>query len=539
MPEEKLIRVPLEQLEPAPENPRKTHDESGIAELADSIAVQGLLQNLVAYEEGGKYLVVAGGRRLAALRLLESQDRLPQDLKEIPVLLTSKDAGLELAIIENLQREDPPPLEEAVAYAQLLERGLDPAEIAKRVGKSEKLVRDRIALARKLGDTGKQLLANGKISLNTAYLLARLPLEEQEPAAGKFLLDPDGAMAYLKGLFTSNTFPKSRAIFPLDDYTREGGEVLEGLFGEGEPLLLNRPLAMRLQEEAAKKMADNFAKQGPAELVIGSFDVSSYRQAREGETGTTYVVFDPETGTVTVHVNMTEAGNQNSPASDPVPAIAPTVSPGPAPNTVAGNPTATVRREEPSAPKPSQRIKDEWEALKVGAAARYLHQGSTRLAKALAIYAAVNPTAGYYLSAIKNRIGEWFYPKREERDLQREKGLRERLKQLVGSSPSLPELIAMNDEDLDEAFRLIMALAMHRAPSFPNVDFTEMLTVGDLDADFVKGLPKQVIVEALEECEISHKKTAKKNSLAALLLERTSCPVPAAIVSFIEKEGKR
>ncbi|MEM9016271.1 MAG: ParB/RepB/Spo0J family partition protein [Verrucomicrobiota bacterium] len=138
---EQVLRVALDEVVPSPLQPRKRFHEENLDELVDSIREHGVIQPLVVREVDGKYELIAGERRWRASTKLA--------LEEVPVILreASDRDVLEMALIENLQREDLDPLEEAEAYARLArDFGLKQEEIAKRVGKNRTTVSNAIRL---------------------------------------------------------------------------------------------------------------------------------------------------------------------------------------------------------------------------------------------------------------------------------------------------------------------------------------------------------------------------------------------------------
>lgn len=138
---ERVLRVALDEVVPSPLQPRKRFHEENLDELVESIREHGVIQPLVVREVGGKYELIAGERRWRASTKL--------GLDEVPVILreASDQDVLEMALIENLQREDLDPLEEAEAYARLSrDFGLKQEEIAQRVGKNRATVSNAIRL---------------------------------------------------------------------------------------------------------------------------------------------------------------------------------------------------------------------------------------------------------------------------------------------------------------------------------------------------------------------------------------------------------
>ncbi|MDR6189638.1 ParB/RepB/Spo0J family partition protein [Agrobacterium pusense] len=119
-------RITLNRLVPSPANVRRINSTVGVSELADSIEAVGLLHNLTVRKgKKGKYEVVAGSRRLAALRLLAKEGRVAEDA-EIPCNLRNTDNHTELSLAENVQREAMHIVDEILSYRQLAENGMAP-----------------------------------------------------------------------------------------------------------------------------------------------------------------------------------------------------------------------------------------------------------------------------------------------------------------------------------------------------------------------------------------------------------------------------
>jgi len=138
---DRVQRVPLDRIRPCPLQPRKDFSPESLRELADSIREQGIVQPLVVRDRNGFYELIAGERRWRAAQLL--------NLPEVPVIVREADdrAALELALIENLQRENLNALEEAHGYAELAEQfQLTQEEIAAKVGKGRVVVANALRL---------------------------------------------------------------------------------------------------------------------------------------------------------------------------------------------------------------------------------------------------------------------------------------------------------------------------------------------------------------------------------------------------------
>lgn len=171
--EGQIINVPVSDVEPNREQPRKYFDKEKIAELSSSIAEHGLLQPIIVRKNGDRYTIISGERRWRASRMA--------GLKEVPVIVKETDdkTALELALIENLQREDLNAVEEAKGYKNLAEEySLTQEQIAKRVGKSRPAVANAMRILA-LPDEILDLVLAGKIS--SGHARALLPLTEKYP----------------------------------------------------------------------------------------------------------------------------------------------------------------------------------------------------------------------------------------------------------------------------------------------------------------------------------------------------------------------
>ena len=176
-----VVSVPVERLRPNRLQPRRRFDESGLEELAESIRAQGIIQPIVAVaEKDGSYTIVAGERRWRASQRA--------GLAEVPVVVREL-AGdrelLELALVENLQRADLNPVEEAEAYRTLQDSfGLGQEEIAARVGKARTTVTNTLRLL-KLPDEVTDLLRDGSLTAGQARPLLALADGEAQVALAR------------------------------------------------------------------------------------------------------------------------------------------------------------------------------------------------------------------------------------------------------------------------------------------------------------------------------------------------------------------
>jgi ParB family chromosome partitioning protein len=168
------VEIPVDQISPNPHQPRQTMNQEKLQELAHSIAAHGLIQPLVVTRVGTSYQLIAGERRWRASQLA--------GLTTVPVIIkeTSPQQMLELALVENIQRADLNPLEEAEAYAQLMQEfGLTQEAVAERVGKSRTAVANIVRLLN-LPEEARVALAGGEISEGHARALLSLKKQRDQ-----------------------------------------------------------------------------------------------------------------------------------------------------------------------------------------------------------------------------------------------------------------------------------------------------------------------------------------------------------------------
>ena len=181
---EQVRRVALERVRPCPFQPRKEFAPEALQELADSIREQGIIQPLLVREKPDGFELIAGERRWRAAQLA--------GLKEVPVLVREADdrAVLELALIENLQRENLNPIEEARGYSELIGTfQLRQEDVSSKVGKSRAVVANALRLLKLPNDVQVQV-RDGRLSVGHAKVILGLPgADEQKLAAERVLKD--------------------------------------------------------------------------------------------------------------------------------------------------------------------------------------------------------------------------------------------------------------------------------------------------------------------------------------------------------------
>ncbi len=209
--------IPINDIRPNPQQPRRRFDQDGLRELSESIAAYGILQPLTVRAQNGGYELVAGERRWRAARMA--------GLRQVPCLLArvdEEDAAL-LALIENLQRRDLDYMEEASAIARLLRRyGLSQQQAAEKLGRSQSAVANKLRLLR-LEEPVVDALRRYGLTERHARALLRLEDGEQRLAAaehmGKRGMNVAAAEAYIEQLIarSQTTPPKRRSTYVIKD----------------------------------------------------------------------------------------------------------------------------------------------------------------------------------------------------------------------------------------------------------------------------------------------------------------------------------
>jgi ParB family transcriptional regulator, chromosome partitioning protein len=204
----KYFSCPIEEIKPNKEQPRKTFVNEKLEELAASIREKGIIQPLVVVRKAGHYELIAGERRWRAAQ--------EAGLREVPVVIqdVSEETALEMALIENIQREDLNAVEEAEAYQALLQRfSLSQEELAKRVGKERSTIANALRLLRLPAEI-KRDVAEDRISMGHARALLTLDDPEEQKAARdeivKQKLSVREAEALLKRMKAPKAAPKPK-----------------------------------------------------------------------------------------------------------------------------------------------------------------------------------------------------------------------------------------------------------------------------------------------------------------------------------------
>ncbi|MCZ7935720.1 ParB/RepB/Spo0J family partition protein [Agrobacterium leguminum] len=257
--------IALNRLVPSKANVRRVNAAVGVSELADSIEAHGLIHNLtVRKAKKGRYEVIAGSRRLAALRLLAKEGRLAEDA-EIPCNLREEGSDTEISLAENVQREVMHVVDEILAYRQLAEGGMAPETIAARFGQPVITVRQRLKLAH-LSPKLLDVMRGDGLTIEQARALALSDSHEEQEGVWFGLPDwnrePRSIRAMLTQEHVRSTDRLARFV-GLDAYEAAGGAVLRDLFAEDSgTFLTDRALLTQLAMDALEQAAVPLSAEG-------------------------------------------------------------------------------------------------------------------------------------------------------------------------------------------------------------------------------------------------------------------------------------
>ncbi len=240
--EVKVVKIAVDQIFPNPYQPRKNFDEEALRDLSASIAQFGVLQPLlVAPADNGRYMLIAGERRLRASKMAK--------LQEVPVIIseyTSQQIA-EIALIENLQREDLHFLEEAEGYEQLMEEfHLTQEAMAARVGKKQSTIANKLRLLR-LSDRIRKILVEGGLTERHARALLKLDDEEKQVQVLTVVLDNGYSVrqteSYIEKLLEDKKQEKKKRMVIVNDvriYLNSIKQVVSAIKDVGIPVAMEQ-----------------------------------------------------------------------------------------------------------------------------------------------------------------------------------------------------------------------------------------------------------------------------------------------------------
>jgi len=297
--------ITVSQLKASAENPRKTFDQSSIEGLAQSIKQDGLLQPIVVKPSGKqKFTIIAGERRFRALQHLLDKNEIGNDYAvnvEVKEGLTEQEIH-RIATVENVQRENLRPVEEAEAIAALLQDGMVIDDVAAQTGLSISTINRRLALSN-LCKEAKKALSAKSITLSQAEALTLGTVKQQREILRKGIerFDADG----IRDLLTDNKAPLSMAVFPKELYK---GTFTKDLFANDETTYFDdTEQFLKLQKEAVEKLAEDYKAKGFEPVTIledAHFHNWEYRPAKKKQDKKGGVVIEFRNGNVQIHAGI-------------------------------------------------------------------------------------------------------------------------------------------------------------------------------------------------------------------------------------------
>lgn len=224
---EKVEQISLAEIKPNPYQPRKVFDEEAMKELTESIKEHGVLQPIILRKKGSKYEIVVGERRYRASQLA-SLDIIPAVIREL-----TDQQMMELAILENLQREDLTPIEEAEAYQNLMEHlNLTQEQLAFRLGKSRPHIANHVRLLT-LPEIVRDTISDGTLTMGHGKALLGLKKKNNIPLIMKKTIKENLNVRQLEALVQrlNENVPRETKKEEKDIFTKEKESELRDFFG--------------------------------------------------------------------------------------------------------------------------------------------------------------------------------------------------------------------------------------------------------------------------------------------------------------------
>lgn len=299
--------VSLSALEASTANPRRRIDRKTIEGLAASIRTDGLLHNLVVSPLKGKrghYSIVSGARRFHALKLLEDRGELPEDFAVAVEVRDdlSKDQTLRIATVENLQRQNMTPLEEAASLTKLVHKGVTLDDVVAQTGLSATTIKRRLAL-NGLCKEAKALLAKGGLTLSQAEALTLGSDEAQRSILEEIARGDEFSAEGIKATQLDDRPTVALAIFPVEQYT---GTITTDLFAEDETSYFDdAEQFLTLQKEAVAQLVRHHEASASWVEVTESHHIPDwqYRKASKRQKGGVLINLSP-TGRVEIREGL-------------------------------------------------------------------------------------------------------------------------------------------------------------------------------------------------------------------------------------------
>lgn len=220
-----VIEIPLTEIRSNPYQPRKEFDEVALSEIAESIKEHGVIQPIIVKKSIKGYEIIAGERRTRASKMA-GRETIPAIVRD----LTDQEM-MEIALIENIQRQDLNPIEEAEAFQKIIEStNITQEEAARRFGKSRSYITNLLGLL-KLPDSTKKYVSEGKISMGHARVLSKLNDQDQMESLAKNIIENGLSVRDIEKLASNPEIPKKNKIKRAPIYSAKH-TMYEGIMRE-------------------------------------------------------------------------------------------------------------------------------------------------------------------------------------------------------------------------------------------------------------------------------------------------------------------
>ncbi|MGN0383955.1 MAG: ParB/RepB/Spo0J family partition protein [Eubacterium sp.] len=259
----KEVRLKISEIEPNRDQPRKQFDESALEELAESIRQYGVIQPIIVQKRKGYYEIIAGERRWRAAKMAK--------VKDVPVIIKdySPQEIMEIALIENIQREDLNPIEEALAYKRLIDDyNLIQEEVAGRVAKSRTVITNSMRLL-KLPDEIQQMLINDQISSGHARALLSVDDIAVQIEVAKRIISHKLSVRETEKLVKSIGVKKERTVNVTPDKS-----IIYGKLEERLKTIMGTKVSICPKAKGKGKIEIEYYSQDDLERLIELFDLT-------------------------------------------------------------------------------------------------------------------------------------------------------------------------------------------------------------------------------------------------------------------------